>query len=127
VREIPEAERRQDAALQLPIALVLNMPVFITPSGANRKLDCAWGKENNGESGLSCINAGSSYAQVRSAEIRRGGRLLRKTDGSTYILAGTRRSLALQKIDHQVIEPGIAELILVYDDLKTESKNIEIP
>lgn len=127
VREIPEAERPKDATLQLPIALVLNMPVFITPSGASRKLDCGWETGNNGEPGLSCINAGSSYAQVRSAEIRRGGRLLRKNDGNTYFLAGTRRNLPLQKMDHQTIEPGMAELILVYDDLKTESKNIEIP
>jgi len=127
VRELPEAERRKDATLQLPIALVLNMPIFITPSGANRKLDCAWEIQKNGESGLSCLNAGSSYAQVRSAEIRRGDRLLAKASGNTYILAGNRRSITLQEMAPQTIEPGWAELILVYDDLKTESKKIEIP
>lgn len=126
VREIPEAEKRKDSMLQLPIALVLNMPIFITPSGANRKLDCGWESGNNGKSGLYCANTGAAYAQVRSAEIRRGGNLLRKTVGSTYILAGARRSLALQEQGNQSIEPGIAELVLVYDDLKTETKSIEI-
>ena len=127
VREIPEAERRKDATLQLPIALVLNMPIFITPSGASRKIDCGWEKGEGAKPSLSCMNTGAAYAQVRSAEIRRGGLLLGKTEGSPYILAGVRRSLPLQDADHSTMEPGIAQLTLVYDDLKTETKTIEIP
>ena len=127
VREIPEALTRKEDTLQLPIALTLNMPVFITPPGANRKLECDWAIGNPDKPTLSCLNTGSAYAQVRSAEIRRNGVLLGKTEGSTYILAGTRRSLPLQDGAAQTTAPGRAELILVYDDLKTESKNIEMP
>ena len=68
VREIPEAVRRKDATLQLPIALVLNMSVFITPSGASRKIDCGWEKGEGAKPSLSCMNTGAAYAQVRSAE-----------------------------------------------------------
>jgi fimbrial chaperone protein len=127
VREIPEAERRKDATLQLPIALVLNMPVFITPSGASRKIDCGLERGEGAKPSLSCMNTGAAYAQVRSAEIRRGGILLGKTEGTPYILAGVRRSLPLQDADNSPMEPGLAQLTLVYDDLKTETKTIEIP
>ena len=126
VREIPEAEKRKDSLLQLPIALALNMPIFITPAGANRKLACGWETGILEKNGLYCVNTGTAYAQVRSAEIRRGGNLLGKTVEATYILAGVRRSLTLQELVNQSIEPGIAELILVYDDLKTETQSIEI-
>jgi fimbrial chaperone protein len=127
VREIPEAERRKDATLQVPIALVLNMPIFITPSGASRKIDCGWDKGEGAQPSLSCMNTGAAYAQVRSAEIRRGEQLLGKTDASAYILAGVRRSLPLQQADSSTMAPGRAQLTLVYDDLKTETKTIEIP
>jgi fimbrial chaperone protein len=123
VREIPEAEKRKDAILQLPIALVLNMPVFITPSGALGKLECGW---QAGSSSFYCVNTGTAYAQVRSAELRRGGNLLAKTANSTYILPGARRSLTLQELANRSLEPGTAELTLVYDDFKIEKKNIDI-
>jgi hypothetical protein len=73
------------------------------------------------------MNTGAAYAQVRSAEIRRGGLLLGKTEGTPYILSGVRRSLPLQDADNSLMEPGLAQLTLVYDDLKTETKTIEIP
>ena len=127
VREIPEAERRKEGGLQVPIALVLNMPIFITPAGASRKLDCSWDTNPGAKPGLYCTNTGATYAQVRSAEIRRGTSLLGQTDGSTYILAGARRSLPLQASSNSPLEPGAAELVLVYDDLKTETLNITLP
>jgi fimbrial chaperone protein len=127
VQEIPEAEKRKDSLLQLPIALVLNMPIFITPSGASRKVECGWAIGKTRKPELSCMNAGSAYAQVRSAELRRGGDLLAKAAASTYILAGARRTLTLQEIGDQSLEPGIADVILVYDDLKVETQSIEIP
>lgn len=126
VREIPEAEKRKDAVLQLPIALVLNMPIFVTPSGAQGKLECSWQSATLGNPGFSCLNTGAAYAQVRSAELRREGDLLVKTTHSIYILPGVRRLLSLQAQVAQSIEPGLAELTLVYDDFKTEKKTIDI-
>lgn len=127
VREIPEAGSRQDAALQLPIALVLNMPIFITPAKSQRSIDCDWERVDAGDASLSCLNTGSAYAQVRSAEVRRDGDVLAKNTGATYILAGVRKRLPMQVLSAPSLKAGIAELILVYDDLKTERKTIEIP
>ena len=127
VREIPEAASRQDAVLQLPIALVLNMPVFITPAKGQRNIDCAWEIVAAGDASLSCLNTGSAYAQVRMAEIRREGLVLARNTGATYILPGVRKRLPLQLLSVPSLRPGIAELILVYDDLKTERQSLEIP
>ena len=126
VREIPEAEKRKDAVLQLPIALVLNMPIFVTPSGAVGKLACSWQSGNLANPSFSCLNNGTAYAQIRAAELRRDGNLLAKTNSSIYILPGAQRSLTLEERVTPSLEPGMAELTLVYDDFKTDQKSIEI-
>ena len=126
VREIPEAEKRKDAILQLPIALALNMPIFITPTGAIGKLACDWQAGNLGNPSVTCLNTGTAYAQVRTAELRRDGHVLAKTASSTYILPGARSSLKLQETASPSIEPGMAVFTLVYDDFKTDTKTIDI-
>lgn len=127
IREIPEALPLKGEALQLPIALVLNMPIFITPQGAKRHLDCEWNPGKGPAASLSCTNTGSAYAQVRDAEIKRNGNLLAKSTGGTYILPGARKDLPLEINDRLPIPSGLAELVLVCDDLKPEISNFDIP
>jgi fimbrial chaperone protein len=130
VREIPEATATAASTVQLPIALVLSLPVFITPVGAQNALQCDAltppEKPNlaPGDLVVRCINQGRAHAQVRRLEIRQSGQLRAALQGGAYLLAGVQRDFVLKA------EPGSAssvpsqdrfELQVWLDDGKTQS------
>lgn len=130
VREIPEATSTAASTVQLPIALVLSLPVFITPVGAQHALQCdvltpaETPKLEPGDLAVRCINQGRAHAQVRRLEIRQSGQIRAALQGGAYLLAGVRRDFVLKA------EPGSAsgmpsrdrlELQVWLDDGKTQS------
>lgn len=130
VREIPEATANAASTVQLPIALVLSLPVFITPVGAQNALQCeplmafATPQLAPGDLVVRCINQGRAHAQVRRLEIRQAGQLRAALQGGAYLLAGVQRDFVLKA------EPGSAssvppqdrlELQVWLDDGKTQS------
>lgn len=128
VREVPEVtapKAEKGIVLQLPIALAMSMPVFVTPPGANRDLQCQMTKNDDQNFSALCQNTGTAYAQVRMLQLMRGDQELAKFEGGTYVLPGARRSMNL-KAEHPV-PPGAAVAKVVFDDGKAAEFPLQIP
>ena len=127
VREIPPPPVSLGQGVQLPIALVLNMPVFVTPSQARRKLECDIGPAPTVPLEVRCQNTGNAYTQLRKLELSRGGQSLADFEGSTYLLPGARKTIAIKSADNQLAAPGPADLLLRFDDLQTQRLTVHVP
>lgn len=128
VREVPEVTApkvEKDINVQLPIALAMSLPVFITPPPAKRDLACQVTRMDTQNFTAFCQNTGTAYAQVRSIALSRNGEELARFDGGTYILPGARRSMTL-KTDKQV-PSGPATARVQFDDGKTLDMNVQLP
>jgi fimbrial chaperone protein len=131
VREIPEATLPQNSGLQVPIALALSMPVFITPPVARREIRCELtnpvaGSPLAAEIKASCANTGSAYAQVREAVLKRGDTVLARFEGGSYILPGAKKSLTLAS-ESNADFTGALTLHVTYDDSQSESFVVPAP
>jgi fimbrial chaperone protein len=127
VREVPEVTAPKDGTLQVPIALALSMPVFITPPPAKRDVNCEARREAAGLS-VSCANGGTAYAQVREIAVLRGDASaspLGRFEGGAYILPGARKSMAITSA--QPIPAGEATLKVTFDDGKDQSYSVRLP
>lgn len=127
VREVPEVPTGTDKGVQLPIALVLNMPVFVTPAGAQKRLDCKLAHTDKGQMAASCQNTGTAYTQVREARLQRNGQWLASFEGNTYLLPGTHKTLPVKPPEMAFPTPGQAELELVLDDLRPHRQDVHVP
>ncbi len=68
MREVPEAaapKAEPGMVLQVPIALAMSMPVFITPAAARAALRCEVATIDSRNFSARCENTGTAYAQVR--------------------------------------------------------------
>lgn len=131
VREVPEAVLPAGDAIQVPISLVLSMPVFITPPPAKSEIACqlvtlpvAGASTGNGPS-INCSNSGSAYAQIREAKVQRGEASLATYEGGMYVLPGARKTIELKKL--QPMGAGTAELTIAFDDGKSQTFPIVLP
>ncbi len=123
VREIPEATAAATGTVQLPIALVLSLPVFITPPGARHAIEC---KQAEGqESGvIRCLNQGTAHAQVRRLELKQAGQIRASTQTSAYLLSGSQRDFVLKAAESPLPAlpaAGELELTVWFDDGKTQT------
>lgn len=128
VREVPEVtapKADKGIVLQLPIALAMSMPVFVTPPGANRDLQCQVTKSDDQNFSALCQNTGTAYAQVRLLLLMRGDQELAKFEGGTYVLPGARRSMTLKA--EQPVPSGAAVAKVVFDDGKAAEFPLQIP
>lgn len=125
VREVPEAVKAKDDSLQVPISLVLSLPVFVTPPPAQRAVACDVTRSDAQSLNVQCANNGSAYAQVREIAITRGGKPLANFEGGVYILPGARKTTAVRS--EQALAAGPAVMEVRFDDGKTQSFNIAIP
>ena len=80
VREVPEITQPRQPGIQLPIALALSMPVFITPPPARREVACELVKGEAGAPAVSCANTGTAYAQMREVRLQRNDQTLARFD-----------------------------------------------
>jgi fimbrial chaperone protein len=124
VREVPEA-LPQGPGLQVPIALALSMPVFVTPPNAKKAVSCAPARDAAGAVSLRCSNGGSAYAQLREATLTRGDKVVARFEGGTYILPGAAKPIALK--GDGPVGPGDAKLDLLFDDGQNVSSMIALP
>ncbi|WP_240788552.1 molecular chaperone [Ramlibacter henchirensis] len=126
VREVPEARPQPPAeGLRTPIALALSLPVFITPPGARRQVECTPVRTEANAPALSCRNNGNAYAQLRDAQLTRDDRPLARFEGGTYILPGATKLIAL-KTD-TAVPSGQARLSLTFDDGQGSTTSVALP
>jgi fimbrial chaperone protein len=124
VREVPEITAPKEGTLEVPIALVLSMPVFITPPPAKREVACTGGREGAALA-VTCANTGSAYAQIREILVQRSGNTLARFEGGAYILPGARKSIGIAS--SQPITAGEATLKVTFDDGKDQSFDVRLP
>lgn len=124
LREVPEAQGPGNR-VAVPVALALNMPVFITPPGAKRDVKCdVSGSDGRGVK-VSCSNAGTAYAQIRELTLKRDGKDLAHFAGGTYILPGASKSITLDA-DHKPAA-GDATLTIMFDDFQGQTAAARVP
>jgi fimbrial chaperone protein len=132
VREIPEATLPQNSSLQVPIALALSMPVFITPPPAKREVRCELAKSvvspKPEEINIDCANSGSAYAQVRDAVLKKGDAELARFEGGSYILPGAKKMVSLAALPNAIQRlSGALSLSITYDDGTSENFSVSAP
>ncbi len=128
VREVPEVLAVKDAAVQLPIALALNIPVFITPADAKYSVSCELDKQALTKTvAVVCENEGNAYAQLRSIELKRAGKRLAYFQDGLYVLPGVKRTFQIDLSEPGSIEPGAADLTVTFDDRKLHDFSVNVP
>lgn len=123
IREVPEA--LPSASIEVPIALALSMPVFITPPAAKRLVACNAMRAAAKVITLNCSNTGTAYAQIREAVVTRGGQELARFEGGSYILPGASKMLSL-KAEKDIL-PGDAQLVVTFDDGQSLTYSVALP
>lgn len=123
IREVPEA--LPSTGIQVPIALALSMPVFITPPAAKRQMDCSTSPADATAVNLHCSNTGTAYAQIREAVIKRGEQTLAHFEGGSYILPGASKTVSLK--GEKPVPAGQAQLVITFDDGKSLTSDITLP
>ena len=117
MRQIPEAVQPKDN-IQVPIALALSMPVFVTPPAARYRIGCQAQRGQAGTLDVTCRNQGSAYTQVRQIVVRHGERVLGRYEGGDYILPGARKTIPIKT--EGVLPASGLELVVTYDDGRSE-------
>ena len=125
IREVPEATVGKGNAIEVPIALALSMPVFITPPAAKRNISCMLQRKDAQIAEAVCANSGAAYAQVRSASLKRGEQVLGSFEGGIYILPDARKNIAIK--GSAALAAGAAELSVTFDDGQTASSRVTLP
>ena len=126
VREVPEAIPAEKT-LQLQLALAFSLPVFITPPGAKRQLDCVLERVTPDTVRANCENTGNAYAQPREFTLTNaGGDKLATRDTGGYILPTIKRSFDIKRADGRILG-GKAKLAVALDDGSTQSFDVSIP
>jgi fimbrial chaperone protein len=123
IREVPEA--LPSTSVEVPIALALSMPVFITPPVAKRLVACSAKLADARTVTLNCGNSGTAYAQIREASVTRGGQTLAKFEGGSYILPGASKAVNLKA--EKDVSPGDAQLVVTFDDGQSQTNSIALP
>jgi fimbrial chaperone protein len=123
IREVPEA--LPATGIQVPIALALSMPVFITPPVAKRQVSCTIQRPEAKTVSLQCGNTGTAYAQIREAAVMRGEQALAKFEGGSYILPGASKVVSLKS--EQPLPAGEAKLVVTFDDGQSQTTAITLP
>jgi fimbrial chaperone protein len=124
LREVPEAEHSPNR-IAVPVALALNMPVFVTPPGAERDVACSVAGDDDRSVTVLCRNTGTAYAQIRELTLKRDGKELARFEGGTYLLPGAGKSIKL-KADKQP-GAGDATLTVMFDDFQGQTFAAKLP
>jgi fimbrial chaperone protein len=125
MREVPEAVASRDKTIQVPIALALSMPVFVTPPPAKYQVSCEAIRTSAQSVNVACLNSGSAYAQVREILIKRGSQVLARFEGGTYVLPGARQVMNVKS--EQAITSGPVQMSVSLDDGKSQAFEATLP
>lgn len=122
LRELPEAGPSK--GVNVPIALALSMPVFITPPAAKHRTSCTADRDERGALGVTCSNTGTAYAQVREVAVRQqAGQTVARFEGGAYILPGARKRLQLK--NGSSLPVGALQLVVTFDD--GDKRTFDVP
>ena len=124
LREVPQNVPAKDK-IQVPIALALNMPVFVTPPIAKSDVACSVKRTDADKLQAICSNTGTAYAQIREVLLKRGDLQLARFEGGEYLLPGASKTLPLKT--KQATESGTAELSVTFDDGKSQTATVTLP
>lgn len=125
VREIPEA-KAASPDLKLQIALAFSMPVFITPNGVKRNVDCTLERVAANTVKALCENSGTAYTQTRKLVLTSAaGEEFVNIDANGYILPTAKRSFDLKR-DVGNIPAGKAKLAVTHDDGKVQTFDVTV-
>jgi len=125
LREIPEATAPKKSSVEVPIALALSMPVFITPPLAKREMACAIARVDAEHLSVTCGNSGTAYSQIREITVKRQDKVEARFEGGVYILPGARKVIPVQTA--QSIANGPLQLAVSFDDGKEQIFNVVLP
>lgn len=81
---------------QIPIALALSLPVFVTPRSAQPALRCTLAAPGAADPEAVCENTGTAFVRLGQVELLEGTTTLARHEGGPYLLPGTRRVLPLR-------------------------------
>ena len=122
MRQVPEAVQPKDN-IQVPIALALSMPVFITPPTARPKMWCQAERVEGDLLRVRCANSGSAYTQIRQMVLRQGDRIFGRFEGGEYILPGAKKTLTIKT--ESALPPRL-DLVVTYDDGRSEVFSLSV-
>lgn len=126
VREVPEASSAaRTNAMEIPVALALNLPIFVSPPMARRNVTCQVQRGGPAQVQALCRNEGNAYAQVREARLRRAGAETARFEGGSYILPGVAKPIALAA--GAAVPAGPAELSVAFDDGTEQVFEVAVP
>jgi fimbrial chaperone protein len=125
IREIVEA-RPADKGLEVQIALVFSLPIFITAPTAKNALACSAHRQAADVVKVECSNGGNAYALPREfALVGAGGQKVASLESGAYLLPGVRRSFELKGAGAP-IPGGPAKLSVSLDDGSTRSFDVQL-
>ena len=128
LREVPEAVSPELRGVEIPMALAMNLPVFVSPPAARRLVDCGALQRTNLQISLSCGNTGNAYGQVREASLRQANVELARFQGGIYLLPGAAKRFSLAVIRAEApIAAGRAEVHVSFDDGQTQVFDVVVP
>lgn len=125
LREIPEATAPKKSGIEVPIALALSMPVFITPPSAKREMSCTLARGDAKNLAVTCGNGGSAYSQIREIAVKRKDKVEARFEGGVYILPGARKVIPIPVT--QPIANGPLQLAISFDDGKGQLFDVVLP
>lgn len=127
VREVPEAPvGARTNVMEVPVALALNLPVFVSPPMAKRNVTCQIVRGAGSAPVLAlCRNEGNAYAQVREARLRRAGTEAARFEGGSYILPGVAKSIPMTA--GTAVLGGPVELSVAFDDGTEQVFELSLP
>jgi fimbrial chaperone protein len=125
MREVPEA--RTSTNIQLQVALAFSLPVFITPPGVKRDLQCGVERAAPDQVRAVCNNAGTAYTQIRALEVLddKGARIATRETGG-YLLPAVKRSFDIKRADGK-IPAGKVRLQVALDDGTQQGFDATLP
>ena len=125
MREVPEA--RTTDKLQLQVALAFSLPVFISPAGVKRDLQCGLERAAADTVRAVCTNSGNAYAQIRALEVldARGVKVAARDTGG-YLLPTVKRVFELKGADGK-IAGGNVKLQVALDDGSLQAFDATLP
>jgi fimbrial chaperone protein len=125
MREVPEA--RANNQIQLQVALAFSLPIFISPAGVKRDLQC--GVERGGADTVRavCSNSGNAYAQIRTLEVldAKGDKVAARDQGG-YLLPSIQRSFDIKGAGPR-IAGGKVKLQVALDDGTLQAFDATLP
>lgn len=125
LREIPEATAPKKSGVDVPIALALSMPVFITPPAAKREMACALARGDAKTLAVTCSNSGTAYSQIREVSVRRKDKVEGRFEGGVYVLPGAQKKIPVPFA--QPVAKGPLQLAVSFDDGKEQIFDVALP